>query len=1370
VAGSRATAVEVVEEVGPLGFDPRYTPSLDGSPVEYVIITSEELEPRFQDLADWKTKKGVPAVTRTVSWIESSYPGGCDTPERIRMFIEDAYTSWGTTYVLLGGDTDAVPVRFAKTTYYDGEELPCDLYYSDLDGNWNDDGDHIFGEAYKGETDPGDSVDLYPDVFVGRAPVGDIVELDTFIEKGEAYEKTPVPFFTERNLYLAEVLFPYDWESGEYSMDGGFHVVEPSLDVLPPNIHVTRLYQNYAEFPESYPLTSASALDSIDLGYNVVVHIGHGNKDIMRVGAGNYLSMADVSGLSNGIDRSSFMWFMNCTSTAIDADCIAERAMNDPDGGAFALFGPSRFAFPATTRDYYWDWCDLVYEDGVTACGVACAMAKAMHASPEESGPDNTDRWTVLSFLLLGDPELPIWLGRPGTLTVSHPGWVAVGEEEVTVSVTDSGPVEGALVCILKEGDCYATGITGPGGEAVLAFAPGLTGTASVTVTRGGYLPAESTLTVDPAPGAHVFLSSWEVDDDDAGGSDGNDNGRAEAGEVIEIDVSVRNGGTAGASGLTATLSSGDPLVDIEDGSASIGDLGPGSLTTVGSAFRVAVSAGCPNEHDVVFTLDFSDAGRTLWSHEAVLRVYRPELRQLYVDVDDSSGNANGVPEPGESIVLGIDVANEGNGDAEGVVGVLRYPGAGVAITDSTDGWGSIAAGASQTGSGGFTFDVTTSPSSRFHLTLTDDRGHEWSRWFDLSRPAAPESLSGRVRGTTIELSWVPSGEGDLFGYDIHRAGAVEGPYTRANGAPIESAALFADIGLEENTEYFYYVTTVDSSGNESEASSVLPISTNPPTQQGWPLATQNGMYGSPGIADIDSDGDLEVIILSDELYAWHHDGTEVLDGDGDPRTNGLLAIDGEGGYHCSPAIGEVDGDPGVEIVGSAWANIGTSADRAFETFVWNAEDGTVVPGWPVTTTRFCWASPALADFDGDGRNEVLLTSADGRLYCWRYNGSEYIDGDDNPRTNGVFAYLGGSWGYGSTAVVDLDGDGALEVIQPSTNDSIYAWRSDGSRVPGWPVYVISRSHTSPATGDVDLDGDIEVVVSSDANKAWLLERDGTVMDGWPVQVVLDGDLPPSPVLADMTGDGYLEVILVGTTGIIKVVNFEGENLPGWPATMDSNTRSTPAVGDIDGDAEVDVVVGSHSGRIYAFGNGGDLLEGWPIQTDAAIYASPSIADLDGDGDNEVVVTGMDTRVYAWDTAGDFDGGRGIEWGHFLHDAWRSQCYGFVAPTGVGGPAWTAIPRPILEQNRPNPFNPATRIAFAVPEQARGGRVRVTLAVYSVDGRTVRRLLDARLPAGRHSAIWDGCDDGGGAVASGVYFYRLTVGPDAISRRMVLLK
>ncbi len=72
IAACMKPGVEIVSGDSPDGFAPRHSPSLEGSAVEYVIITTEEYEPYFQQIADWKTKKGVPAVIRTVSWINAS--------------------------------------------------------------------------------------------------------------------------------------------------------------------------------------------------------------------------------------------------------------------------------------------------------------------------------------------------------------------------------------------------------------------------------------------------------------------------------------------------------------------------------------------------------------------------------------------------------------------------------------------------------------------------------------------------------------------------------------------------------------------------------------------------------------------------------------------------------------------------------------------------------------------------------------------------------------------------------------------------------------------------------------------------------------------------------------------------------------------------------------------------------------------------------------------------------------------------------------------------------------------------------------------------------------------------------------------------
>ncbi len=88
-----------------------------------------------------------------------------------------------------------------------------------------------------------------------------------------------------------------------------------------------------------------------------------------------------------------------------------------------------------------------------------------------------------------------------------------------------------------------------------------------------------------------------------------------------------------------------------------------------------------------------------------------------------------------------------------------------------------------------------------------------------------------------------------------------------------------------------------------------------------------------------------------------------------------------------------------------------------------------------------------------------------------------------------------------------------------------------------------------------------------------------------------------------------------------------------------------------------------------------------------------------------------------------------------------------------------------LTQNRPNPFNPGTQIDYALPQ---GGNV--TLVIYNVIGRTVRVLVDSYEGAGYRQVVWDGTDQSGREVASGVYFYRLSAGGFSEIRKMVKLR
>jgi flagellar hook assembly protein FlgD len=89
----------------------------------------------------------------------------------------------------------------------------------------------------------------------------------------------------------------------------------------------------------------------------------------------------------------------------------------------------------------------------------------------------------------------------------------------------------------------------------------------------------------------------------------------------------------------------------------------------------------------------------------------------------------------------------------------------------------------------------------------------------------------------------------------------------------------------------------------------------------------------------------------------------------------------------------------------------------------------------------------------------------------------------------------------------------------------------------------------------------------------------------------------------------------------------------------------------------------------------------------------------------------------------------------------------------------------VLHQNKPNPFNPATEIAFTLPSPS-----HVKLDVFNILGQNVTTLIDGYRPAGDHTVTWEGRDDNGGPAASGVYFYRIEAGNFTKCKKMLLLK
>jgi len=88
-----------------------------------------------------------------------------------------------------------------------------------------------------------------------------------------------------------------------------------------------------------------------------------------------------------------------------------------------------------------------------------------------------------------------------------------------------------------------------------------------------------------------------------------------------------------------------------------------------------------------------------------------------------------------------------------------------------------------------------------------------------------------------------------------------------------------------------------------------------------------------------------------------------------------------------------------------------------------------------------------------------------------------------------------------------------------------------------------------------------------------------------------------------------------------------------------------------------------------------------------------------------------------------------------------------------------------MSQNYPNPFNPSTKIDFSVPRSS-----IVTIKIYDITGKEIKSLVSQKMSPGKYTVDWNGTDNNGLQIATGVYFYRLVASGNVIVKKMVLIK
>ena len=622
---------------------------LEAGDYEHVIITGDSsFDAAFAPLVAWKTVKGVPSTIVPVTWITATYPGD-DTPDCIRNFITDAHNTWGTVWFLLGGDTDWVPTRraYAMTceagAHTDEDDIGCDMYFANLDGTWNADGDDIYGELT-------DDVDLYPEVFVGRAPVRTADEASAFVEKVVDYESSPLDDFQLEMLMAAEVLWTDPFT------DSGIALNRIDRESIPPRYDpITKLYETLGN--ES----AESVKAALNSGQGHFFHSGHAWYTVMSCGDGS-LYRWDIAELTNA-DRQPLVYSIGCWPAAFDLpeDCIAERFLQNPGGGGVAFVGNSRYGWASPgnpgfgySERFMQEFYRVLFVERISSAGAVLAAAKA--AFVPLSQEENVYRWHQYQINLLGDPEMPVWTAQPAPLAVAHADSVVPGPSVLAVSVrTSGGPLESALVCATNGSDVYERGLTSSDGSVSLSVDTVLPDSLVITVTARDCYPYRGRIPV-VFSGAFMRPVGIEVDDSDGGNGDG----LAGPGETVDVSVELRNFGTDEAPAVEATLSTADAMLSVLVDQSYYGDVAGGASAVGTTPFTVAISPDCPDGHVALLDVSITSEG-TNWTCAVSLTVSAPVLTAASYSLDDTwGGDGDGFAEPGETVMLMVEVLNSG--------------------------------------------------------------------------------------------------------------------------------------------------------------------------------------------------------------------------------------------------------------------------------------------------------------------------------------------------------------------------------------------------------------------------------------------------------------------------------------------------------------------------------------------------------------------------------------------------------------------------------------------------------------------------------------------------------------------------------------
>ncbi|MGQ9678401.1 MAG: C25 family cysteine peptidase [bacterium] len=579
-------------------------------PVEYLIVTTRTMDTIFNRLSRWRQAMGFNTAIRSIEWIISSYPGR-DEAEKLRNYLRYCAQDSGLKYLLLGGDVDLVPLRKAFAMACSAglhpreDSLPCDLYYSCLDGNWDADGDGVFGEIE-------DSVDLYPDISIGRVPANSPEEARAFIEKLIAYESGINSDYQTRALFSAAILWDEPYTDEAIAKD-------QIARVLP-----ARCFLIHKLYESQMMVTVDTACYLLNQGVGFFNHCGHGWYNALGLARGATIRPQDIDRLTNAT-RQGIGFSIGCWTTAFDLDAIAEHFLRNPHGGTVAFIGNSSYGWgsPGNPGFGYSDRFDARFFKELFSLPtprIGDVLARTKLFFVPYSFEANVYRWHQFCLNLLGDPAMLVPTDTLAPLLVRKPSSITPGRNFLWLTVQDnSGPVGGAKVTVSQDSIILNRGKTTTAGILSLSITTTSNSAITITAQAHNHRPLNDSIPVlnKPIPALSDYILITPANETTL---------LMSPGETYNLILKIINPSTQPTPPVRCSISATTPLITFETYATSIPPLQPESETTI-TSFILHCSTVARNAQTVDCVLTFTDTSNSISSYPLTLQIGLPILQ-----------------------------------------------------------------------------------------------------------------------------------------------------------------------------------------------------------------------------------------------------------------------------------------------------------------------------------------------------------------------------------------------------------------------------------------------------------------------------------------------------------------------------------------------------------------------------------------------------------------------------------------------------------------------------------------------------------------------------------------------------------------------